>query len=508
MGSYAGVDWAADKHDVFVANEAGEELLSATFAHDEAGLRSLCRQLLRLKVQLVAIERPDGLLVERLLDAGLRVLALHPNQVAATRARFRVSGGKSDRFDAFVLCELARTDSHRFRVLEPDSDKTKALQALTRAREDLVKTRVLDLLPPLLERSVHIGREQRLAGVRGGHRGTRGRLRRADVLLRPRNGLRRGRRPVVGSLRPAGIESLILRRSPGPRLGTWRRVLGRGESRLLLVRLIGHPVLSVRDASVPHVALRGHDATSRLVRRGQIARAQRFISALHRSSLRRRVLCNRPYPSALTRSLTPSDPICLPRVTRGEQVIEQRSEVDHGLTQLLGAGLPATSSNRDLVRRSVVLDHHRMLHRYVGRPLLEVLFDWIAAVVHHSLHELVRLANGTDRLIHEVALRRGPLLQIAPAGDRLKRPDLERADSLPAVGQLLLGGALIATLCNDTTVLRPKLILQFPRPLLTRNENTDDRQQNDDNRQQHPNHGSTLLYSSAPGPSTADDLLA
>jgi len=93
-------------------------------------------------VALVAIERPDGLLVERLLDAGLRVLALHPNQVAAARPRFRVSGGKSDRFDAFVLCELARTDSHRFRVLEPDSDQTKALRALCRGREDLVQTRV------------------------------------------------------------------------------------------------------------------------------------------------------------------------------------------------------------------------------------------------------------------------------------------------------------------------------------------------------------------------------
>jgi transposase len=143
MGSnYAGVDWASEKHDVLVSDEAGEELLSTTFAHDETGLRSLCRTLVRMKVQLVAIERPDGVLVERLLDAGLRVIALHPNQVAATRARFRVSGGKSDRFDAFVLCELARTDSHRFRILEPDSDQTKALRALTRGREDLVQTRV------------------------------------------------------------------------------------------------------------------------------------------------------------------------------------------------------------------------------------------------------------------------------------------------------------------------------------------------------------------------------
>ena len=95
-----------------------------------------------MKVALVAIERPDGLLVERLLDAGLRLLALHPNQVAAARPRFRAAGGKSDRFDAFVLCELARTDHHRFRVLEPDSDQTKALRALTRAREDLVQAKV------------------------------------------------------------------------------------------------------------------------------------------------------------------------------------------------------------------------------------------------------------------------------------------------------------------------------------------------------------------------------
>jgi transposase len=155
MGStYAGVDWASDKHDVLVADAAGEKLLAATFAHDEPGLRSLCRALVRLNVALVAIERPDGLLVERLLDAGLQVLALHPNQVAAARDRFRVSGGKSDRFDAFVLCELARTDHHRFRVLEPDSDQTKALRALTRGREDLVgmRTALCNQLRAELER--------------------------------------------------------------------------------------------------------------------------------------------------------------------------------------------------------------------------------------------------------------------------------------------------------------------------------------------------------------------
>jgi transposase len=142
MGNCAGIDWASEKHDVLIEDPAGEELFAATFAHDEKGIAGLCATLARFEVEVVAIERPDGLLVDRLLDAGVRVLALHPNQVKATRDRFRASGGKSDRFDRFVLCELARTDRHRFRLLEPDSDETKALRALVRAREDLVAARV------------------------------------------------------------------------------------------------------------------------------------------------------------------------------------------------------------------------------------------------------------------------------------------------------------------------------------------------------------------------------
>ncbi|MDQ6820967.1 MAG: IS110 family transposase [Actinomycetota bacterium] len=142
MGSYAGIDWASEKHDVLIADEHGGRVLAETFVHDEQGITALCDALVCFEVDVVAIERGDGVLVERLLEAGVRVLALHPNQVKAARDRFRASGGKSDRFDCFVLCELARTDGHRFRLLEPDSDQTKALRALTRSREDLVAARV------------------------------------------------------------------------------------------------------------------------------------------------------------------------------------------------------------------------------------------------------------------------------------------------------------------------------------------------------------------------------
>jgi transposase len=139
---FAGVDWASEEHAVCVVDGEGRIVEGRRFCHDERGIRALCARLLALDVALVAVERPDGLLIERLLDAGLSVIAVHPNQVAAMRPRFSAAGGKSDSFDSFVLAELARTDSHRFRVIVPDSDATKALRALTRAREDLVGHRV------------------------------------------------------------------------------------------------------------------------------------------------------------------------------------------------------------------------------------------------------------------------------------------------------------------------------------------------------------------------------
>ena len=114
-GRYAGVDWASEEHAVCVVDEQGRIIEGRRYSHNESGIRALFARLLGLRVALVALERPDGLLIERLLDAGLRVLAVHPNQVKAMRPRFSVAGGKSDGFDSFVLAELARTDSRRFR---------------------------------------------------------------------------------------------------------------------------------------------------------------------------------------------------------------------------------------------------------------------------------------------------------------------------------------------------------------------------------------------------------
>ena len=142
MGAISGIDWASEWHDVHITDELGGVLATERFVHDEPGINALIELLRKSTVELCAIERPDGLLVGRLLAAGVKVLAIHPNQLAATRDRFRAGAGKDERFDAMVLCELARTDRHRFPSLAPCGDETLALRALVRTREDLVGARV------------------------------------------------------------------------------------------------------------------------------------------------------------------------------------------------------------------------------------------------------------------------------------------------------------------------------------------------------------------------------
>lgn len=138
---FAGIDWASRAHAVCVLNSAGETQLRIEVQHSKEGIERLIRQLKSFPGIVIAIERPSGLLVDALIEAGLRVVPIHPNVLKASRARYH-GAGKSDPGDAYMLADLLRTDGHRFRALEPQSDDIRALRALVRTRDDLVDQRV------------------------------------------------------------------------------------------------------------------------------------------------------------------------------------------------------------------------------------------------------------------------------------------------------------------------------------------------------------------------------
>jgi transposase len=141
-GLTCGIDWARDDHAVSVVDARGRQILRLTVEHNAAGLRQLRDTLSRHGVEEVAIERPDGPMVDALLDAGFTVVVISPNQLKNLRSRYGSAGNKDDRFDAFVLADTLRTDRARLRPLTPDSPATAALRATCRARKDLVTHRV------------------------------------------------------------------------------------------------------------------------------------------------------------------------------------------------------------------------------------------------------------------------------------------------------------------------------------------------------------------------------
>ena len=145
MPHFAGLDWGGAAHAVCVVDEQGRVAARFEVAHTAGGLVELRSKLARFgdpAALPVAIERPSGLLVDTLLDAGHPVIPIHPNVVKAARPRYRASGAKSDGADGFLLADLLRTDRHRFAPLRPEADEFRALRALVRGRDDLVATRV------------------------------------------------------------------------------------------------------------------------------------------------------------------------------------------------------------------------------------------------------------------------------------------------------------------------------------------------------------------------------
>jgi transposase len=142
---YVGIDWASRAHELCVVDEQGAVVERFGFGHSERGVSGALERLARLgnpSEMPVAIERPDGLLVDRLLEAGHEVVPIHANAFHAARPRWEGAGSKSDVGDAFRLADLLRTDRHRLRPLRPLDQATRELQALVRLRDDHVAARV------------------------------------------------------------------------------------------------------------------------------------------------------------------------------------------------------------------------------------------------------------------------------------------------------------------------------------------------------------------------------
>lgn len=142
---YVGLDWAAATHAVCVLSVVGKVLAQFMIDHTADGIAMLIRKLARFgdpaDVQ-IGIERPNGRLVDLLLEAGHPVIPVSPNAIKTWRDGEVTSGAKSDTGDALVIAEYLRLRHHRLHPVAPYSAQTKALRTVVRTRDDIVAMRV------------------------------------------------------------------------------------------------------------------------------------------------------------------------------------------------------------------------------------------------------------------------------------------------------------------------------------------------------------------------------
>src|SRR4051812_33379470 len=142
---FVGHDWAEIHHDVFVEDEQGRRLERARLPEGVEGVAKF-HALVAAHAEdpadvVIATETDRGLFVAALVAAGYRVFAVNPMSTSRYRERHSTSGAKSDPGDAFVLAELARTDSHNHRPVAGDSELGEAVKVLARAHQSMIWTR-------------------------------------------------------------------------------------------------------------------------------------------------------------------------------------------------------------------------------------------------------------------------------------------------------------------------------------------------------------------------------
>jgi hypothetical protein len=143
MRYYLGIDWADEEHRVWIGDPEGHEVAVRRVAHTAEGFADFGRWLDEQRAAgqelWAAIERPDGRLVDFLLDHAVLVYAVNPKALDRARDRYRASHAKDDGFDAFVLGQFLRTDHEQLHALRPNSPGAEELKLLARDYEHWIR---------------------------------------------------------------------------------------------------------------------------------------------------------------------------------------------------------------------------------------------------------------------------------------------------------------------------------------------------------------------------------
>jgi hypothetical protein len=123
LSLFCGIDWATEHHDVAVIDGDGHVVARGRVSNDAPGFAALLTLLAALR------------------ETGRVIYPINPLAASRYRARYAVSGAKSDATNAVLLANIVRTDPGAHRPLPADTEAAQAIRVLARAQQDAVWAR-------------------------------------------------------------------------------------------------------------------------------------------------------------------------------------------------------------------------------------------------------------------------------------------------------------------------------------------------------------------------------
>lgn len=132
---FIGIDWADQKYDLVILDESGKFACPGfEIEKSDDGFNTLLNKLRKLSSNpadfKIGIETSNNLLVDYLVTWDYPVFFIHPSSMESFRRRYRTTKARDDKYDAYVLADVARTDKLCWRKVERGCELTRQISLM------------------------------------------------------------------------------------------------------------------------------------------------------------------------------------------------------------------------------------------------------------------------------------------------------------------------------------------------------------------------------------------